>query len=378
MKIGLLTMPPISNYGGIIQAYALQTVLQRMGNDVNVLNRQYGGYGDSYYQKYRTIAIRKVKSILGKEDEYERYQKPFEYVIRKPQEFVNKYLKLTRPLYLTHELKKEARDNQYDAYVVGSDQIWRPKYVTNIYNYYLDFVKDKHAKKMAYAVSFGVDSWEYSDIETEVCGRLAKEFDAISVREDSGVKMCEKYLGVHAQHVLDPTILLDKQDYIELINKEDVASSDGDMFCYILDNSETKTKFIERISDQTGKKPYLCRPKFEPTNRNLDEHIEDCVFPSIVQWLQSFVDAEMVIVDSFHGAVFSIIFNKPFWVIKNQSRGEARFASLLKQFELSERLISEEELPKDLLKPIDWGRVNSIKTNLKNESLDFIRKTLNS
>ena len=378
MKVGLLTMPPISNYGGIIQAYALQTVLQRMGHDVMILNRQYGGYGDSYYQKYRTITTRKVKSFLGKKDEFTKYREPFEYVIHKPQEFVKKYLRLTRPLYLTHELEKEACRNQYEAYVVGSDQIWRPKYVTNIYNYYLDFVNDKNAKRMAYAVSFGVDTWEYNRIETDICARLAKCFNAISVREDSGLRLCDEYLGVNAQHVLDPTFLLDKQDYINIINNDVVSPCEGNLFCYILDNSEVKMRSIERISKLLSMKPYFCRPKLEPTNGNLDEHIEDCVFPSISQWLKSFVDAELVIVDSFHGAVFSIIFNKPFWVIKNKSRGEARFTSLLKQFCLSERLINEDIIPDDLLLPIDWNRVNEIKAQLQEESLNFIIKTLNS
>lgn len=378
MKVGILTMPPISNYGGIIQAYALQTVLQRMGHDVLILNRQYGGYGDSYYQKYRTIAVRMLKSLLGKEDEYTKYLKPFEYVTLKPQEFVKKYLRLTRPLCLTHELEKEACDNQFEAFVVGSDQVWRPKYVTNIYNYYLDFVKDNKATKIAYAVSFGVDTWEYNSVETEKCARLAKRFKAISVREDSGRQLCEEYLGVKAQHVLDPTLLLDKQDYISIIDNEDVYPSEGDMFCYILDNSETKTRYIENISKSTGMKPYFCRPKLDPSNNNLDQHIEDCVFPSVVQWLKSFFDAKMVIVDSFHGAVFSIIFNKPFWVIKNKKRGEARFASLLKQFDLSERFISEDVLPEDLFKPIDWSSVNAIRKQLQEESMSYLVRNINS
>ena len=96
----------------------------------------------------------------------------------------------------------------------------------------------------------------------------------------------------------------------------------------------------------------------------MKQRIEDCVFPSVTAWLRAFHDAEMTIVDSFHGMVFSILFNKPFWVIANPRRGTTRLTSLLRLFHLEDRLLPADRLdsldPAELSREIDWGRVNGI------------------
>ena len=191
---------------------------------------------------------------------------------------------------------------------------------------------------------------------------LAKKFDMITVREASGVELCKKYLDVEATQVLDPTMLLNKMDYIKLVENENEPQSPGDLFYYILDPCEEKQTLIHSLAEKYSLKPFTVMPKYQAETRtkaDVKKRIEDCVFPSVTSWLRAFVDAKMVVVDSFHGAVFSIIFNKPFWVVQNGHRGNARFDSLLSLFGLKERIINVEG-EADWDKSIDWETVNEI------------------
>src|SRR5690606_15864360 len=108
----------------------------------------------------------------------------------------------------------------FDTYIVGSDQCWRPKYSPNITNYFLDFLNDKqNVIRISYAASFGTSDWEFNEPETKMCRDLIQKFDAVSVRESSGIELCQKYLDKEAQHVLDPTMLLELDDYITKIGR---------------------------------------------------------------------------------------------------------------------------------------------------------------
>jgi len=113
------------------------------------------------------------------------------------------------------------------------------------------------------------------------------------------------------------------------------------------------------------------------TREDMKCRIGDFVFPRVTTWLQAFMDAEMTVVDSFHGAVFSIIFNKPFWVIGNEKRGMVRFTSLLKMFHLEDRLVDEAELDNlDFHKAIDWNEVNSILEEKRRASKELLLENL--
>ena len=168
-------------------------------------------------------------------------------------------------------------------------------------------------------------------------------------------------------HVLDPTMLLNNEDYIQLIEKEKEPKTNGGLFTYILDPDTKKSAFIQKVAKAKGIKAFQVLPKCQAETRTKEDvknNIEDCVFPCVTTWLRAFMDAEMTIVDSFHGMVFSIIFNKPFWVIGNVSRGMSRFTSLLKMFHLENRLLDENNLDDvDFFKPIDWVKVNCILEN---------------
>ena len=374
MKIGILTQPLYTNYGGLVQCYALQTVLQRMGHETVILqrefNRKYTFKGAClYYVKHF------VKLLMGKQSSwhYSVPQGKRDYIARYTSEFIKKNIKpRSKHCHTNEQLMHEVQLLKLDAIIVGSDQVWRPYYSPYQPNYFLDFLsEDSPVKRISYAASFGGDDWTFSEELTNQCAVLLKRFNSVSVREQSGIHLCKKHFGVDAVQVLDPTMLLEPMDYKALVSKNKAII--GNLFCYVLDRSVQKKKIIQLIADKTGLKPFESMPMLSDSTWNLYGEIDKCVYPPVEDWLSSFMEAEMVITDSFHGTVFSIIFNKPFWVIGNEGRGMARFNSLLSMFNLEDRLVNASSLDKEkLLATIDWGSVNNTRKHYQEESKQFI------
>ena len=369
MKIGILTQPLKTNYGGLLQNYALQQVLIRAGHTPITIDQ-----GDKIFPKWYVL-LSQIKWAILHIISPVRYPKPIDnkenpseeelaYISHNCQYFTDKYISHTPKCRMPKDFRKYSKKYDIDAFVVGSDQCWRPIYNVFLPEMFLSFVKDKHMKRIAYAASFGTDKWEMTPELTETCAQLAHKFDLVTVREDTGVELCRKYLGVEAVQALDPTMLLSKEDYIHLIETENEQQSKGTLFTYILDPTPTKDNLINRIADNIGLTQFTVLPKYQSEIRSTEDihnNIEDCVYPHVTAWLRAFLDAKMVIVDSFHGMVFSIIFNKPFWVIGNTKRGLSRFTSLLKLFSLEERLLDVDKLDNvDWNCPIDWKKVNFI------------------
>jgi exopolysaccharide biosynthesis predicted pyruvyltransferase EpsI len=238
----------------------------------------------------------------------------------------------------------------------------------------LDFApRDKI--KIAYAASFGVDTWEYSWKDTLKCRNLLRQFKAVSVREETAVTLCRKYFNVNALHVVDPTMLILSEKYKEKFHLSDSEKTSG-AFIYILDCSLLKSSVIDFVCNYLSLDKYAVMP--EALNKSTVVNIEKCVFPSIEFWLQKMYASDYVITDSFHGCVFSIILNRPFIVINNDSRGRARIISLLKNLELSDRLVfSLSEVEKILNTDINWESVNNELSKLREYSLEFLKEYLN-
>lgn len=385
MEIGILTQPLCQNYGGLLQNYALQQVLKKAGYNPHTIDHS------RREQKPELLSLL-VKGLIR----VRHYLVPFKYskpkyipnsketsIISKNTEyFIDKYIDRTKRV-CTHKVFLEiGTSKEYQAYIVGSDQCWRPEYNKSFLGeMFLDFVeKQEGIKRIAYAASFGKDRWNLPPNVIAKYSHLAKLFDLITVREDSGINLCKTYLGVDAIHVLDPTMLLLKEDYIRLIEQENEPKSPGNLFYYVLDPSTDKTLFIDSVAEQKGLTPFTVLPKYQAENRtksDIRNHIDDCVYPSVTSWLRAFMDAEMTIVDSFHGMVFSIIFNKPFWVIANKKRGLSRFSSMLELLRLEDRLIMDVTNSCDLNKTIDWAIVNVVLDDLRKKSLDLLYSSLN-
>lgn len=373
MKIGVLTLPLHNNFGGILQAYALQRILDRLGHNAILIDKsRYVSLGP-WYKKYPIYIKRGInRYILGKDiivkADVEQNRVP-KAIAKYTEPFIEKYIKRV----YTKDFSNIG-DTDFDAFIVGSDQIWRPQYFfTKIENAFLGFAKDWDVRRIAYAASFGTEEWEYTEEQTNNCAALLKKFNAVSVRESSAVRLCYDNFGVKAEHVLDPTMLLGKEDYIKLFKDYNAAQSDGNLFCYILDEGEVKKNIIECVEKEKGLKPFFVNSRYEDPNAPLEERIQQ----PVEKWLRAFHDAEFVITDSFHACVFSIIFNKPFIVYGNKERGLARFKSLLSIFGLEERIVSTKEgALKALTAPIDWNKVNLIHEQWKEKSMSFLIENL--
>lgn len=353
MKIGIITQPLLNNYGGILQNYAMQQVLKTLGHEPVTID---------YVAHYniKTIAVHNIKTIMllltGKSK-----RKFISYYRKRNSEieaFVAKNISLTKPIKRYGE--SVLKENNIEALVVGSDQVWRREYNNDLYAMYLSFAKV--GLKISYAASFGIDYWNYSDEQTKECAILAKQFKAVSVREESGIKLCNDYLGVDAVNVLDPTLLLPKEEYEKLcvsVEKPDEPT----LYAYILDINQEKREFLSKIA---AEKNLALKIVQADNNAKL----------SVPQWIAMFRDAEFIVTDSFHGTLFSIIFRKDFLTIGNKGRGMSRFTSVLPKFGLEERLVNDFSTDFQAKTEINWNAAEKLLEVEIEKSYEFLKRYL--
>lgn len=374
MKIAIMTQPLGHNYGGIMQAYALQKVLRNLGHEVITIDRQ------KDRQNIVLRALIKLKpviyKILGKKIYWKLTEKEKKYIFSGMTSFLDKYVIRTEIISSNRKLIRHFRTERYDIVLVGSDQVWRPSYSANIYNYFLDFkrVVNNPLKGIAYAASFGVDEWQFDPLQTKKCRELMCGFSAVSVREIDAIKMCKEYLGVSSEVVLDPTLLLDRNEYMRMCGVSDSFGGKG-VLRYILDDNECKSELVKEMAENLSMPIFSCQPASSLSHRNGKSLIE-YKYPPVLEWLKSFMDADYVITDSFHGCVFAIIFNKPFLAIGNSERGLSRFTSLLSALGLMDRLIlaGDTHFKISNFDNINWIDVNQRLMIEKEKSLEFINK----
>lgn len=364
----ILTQPLNNNYGGLLQAYALQTVVKSFGFDV-ATNRiklvEKNSIVRILLDYAKTILKKVVKTILrGRIYTHT-------IVLRDTNKFIDQYIQTEKISSISKRIIRN-----YDVFIVGSDQVFRKK-MSHVTKYFLEDLKDYSDKiKIAYAASFGTDDlFEWTDYDIKTCKQLAPKFNAISVREDTGIRIMKEKFGVVAEHVLDPTMLLCKEDYLRIIEKEDQVTRKNVLMTYILDESDEKKKMVELVKNQLGLMPLKVMPE-EKYNKKIKD-IEKCIFPSVSKWISGFRDADFVITDSFHGTVFSILFQKPFISISNDMRGVTRMSSLLKIFNLQNRLVStKNEISENVLSPIDYQQVNFVLDEWRIKSMSFLKTNL--
>ncbi len=349
MRIAIVTQPLMENYGGLLQNWALQRVLYREFPGAEVVTFDQVDWAAPWYLR----AGHAVKSLFRKADI--REETPFDLFRRR--------INATEKVRTIRGFRSLDRKYRPDVYIVGSDQVWRPGMVHLMDANFLGFAKCQ--RKVAYAASFGVDSWEFSDVQTARCGKLISDFSAVSVREADAVRLCDKHLGMKAIHVLDPTMLLSPGDYSEITTP--LSDSQGYIFTYILDSSTIKRQAVVHICKEMGLGE---KAAANDSDGNM-------VYPklSVEEWLGSIRDSRLVVCDSFHGAAFSILFNRDFVVLENPQRGNNRITSLLDIFGLSGRLVASGE-DAIALPPIDWDKVNRLKEQWVEKSLNFLHSSL--
>ena len=376
MKIGMISMQPHYNYGGILQCWALQHTLQKLGHKPDLIQLR-GKSNLSKFQKSR-IPLNSFKNfikryLLGhKEINWQlpwhpEYRFGNQYYL--DADFVDTNIKHTANIYNDRQLYKALKHEDYDAFVVGSDQVWREIYVPNIFHNFLDFLHpDDPRPRISYAASFGTSENYISKESLPRCIELLKLFDAVSVREVQGVDIVRKdFHRSQVEAVLDPTLLGNREVYESLISPKD-RNPNNKLLAYILDSIDEKEKILGEVSVSL---------ELEPIVVSSDDVANA---KTISQWLAMFTDAEFVVTDSFHGMVFSIMFQKPFIVIPNLGRGADRFSSLLGQLNLTERMIGDLESfltnKETLLQKPDYTSINETLTSLKERSIRFLKNSL--
>jgi hypothetical protein len=372
VRVSILTQPLGHNYGGLLQAYALQTYLMKIGCEVETLDRRmhqtFGNKTNTYLKNLARLSLRRIKTLPT--------VRKHNYIFRNLLDFRDKNLELSRRIASKAQLEEYYQKYAFDVVIVGSDQVWRPKYSPSLLNYYLDFLNglNSKAKRMSYAASFGVAEWEYTEEDTLTCKRLIRKFNAVSVREQSAVSLCQTYFGITPELVVDPTLLLETTDYEKLLcTNYSGGSSEGQIFSYMLDPKRDKHKIEQKISKILGRKIYSVMPEKNITQVPSNE-LEQCQYSKVETWLQGFKDAHFVVTDSFHGCIFSILFI----AVGNAARGLTRFNSLLSMFHLDDRMVCKaDELPDSIIEaPIDWERVNRIREKKVAAGRAFLRSNI--
>ncbi|NJX14039.1 polysaccharide pyruvyl transferase family protein [Tamlana crocina] len=355
-KIGILTYHYSNNYGAVLQAYSLQTVLTEKGHDTHIINLT------------PNLGLKgRLKTAITKP-----FAKTFNLF---RQNRLNLYPKSS---IFSNNLNSVDFKN-FDYLIVGSDQVWRKDYTRGLgYSYFLDFAP-KQTKKISYAASFGLDYYSGDQKDINVIKSLLKSFSLVTVREKSGVNICKELFETNAHMVLDPVLLSPKEAYSF---KDEVERPSGFITQYLLDASEKKVAFVKSIARSLDKEITLNYKqnsgRISLTNILFNRKKEK--FPEISEWIANIKNADLVITDSFHGVAFSILFNKEFICIYNEKRGKTRMQNILDTFNLRHRAISESEIDEfalSALKPIEFNKVNHILETQKEYSLNLLFSNIN-
>ena len=398
MKVAIVTLQLHTNYGGVLQAFALQRIIENLGNEVEIIQ-----LGEILPEPRGMNALRRIltrsfrKYVLGQRGveifRERRINGEFPIVGVEFVRFFREYMNIRHVSSFN-----EIGSDDYDAFVVGSDQVWRPKYNPNLLHSYLDFTwadAGRHdgsapaeaadgmsggwnVRRLAYAVSFGSDVWEYPKALTRRARRLAARFDALSFRELSGVENAGKHLGVSSETVLDPAMLFDADEYVSLIwrcggqckGRRKDFSRPLEILEYILDRTADTEALVTRLEGQLA----MPARRFLTANPRGRGEISLRVQPSVESWISGICGASYVITDSFHACVFSILFHRPFAVVGNRGRGLSRIEWLLGQLGLESRFVGNgDSLPGQ---DMGWDDVDARLDRLRSESMDFLKKNL--
>ena len=341
MKIGIMTFHWASNYGAILQCFALQKTLQLMGHNVQVVD---------YMPRRFELSLRRIIRL-------KEFLHPITLVYnvkkeKKLEKFRAKYLSCTKRFYTIKQLQMEC--NGFDVLISGSDQVMNPYFLAlgekgGSTAYFLDFGAST-AKRLTYAVSFGTTQYPASLLSK--VSPLVKKFNAISVRENTGISIIQA-MGKNAIVVPDPTLLFTAREYDDFLGLRTVIPQT--MLVYMLHN---RLPFIQ--------------------NRLPEENILTIKSESLEEWLHAIKNSKYVITNSFHGMVFSILFHVPFTIVLKTTENVGmndRFFTLLERLSLQDRIMAESDFM--VIKDnINWIDVDDRLSQLRKEGLDFLTNAL--
>ena len=295
-----------SNYGSSLTYYALGTILENMGKQILF------------------VPIAKVNGT------------PWEPAVQFTVRFLSKYFRVGK----AREYHKMYEFNQFcDCFMLGSDQMWTGN-TTNLvgYTFFLDFV-DKSKKKIAFATSFGHSDFYASEEVLATAGDYLRRFDAVSVREKSGIGICRDRFGVNAEQVIDPVFMCPAEQYDRLTENVHLPVPKKYLLCYILDPTPEKEAAARAIAEHEGLK-ILAVMGLKEYQSTKDWWNVGTVLPQITteEFLYYVKNCSYLLTDSHHGTCFAIIYKKPYAAVVNANRGVPRFETVADALDLRDRL----------------------------------------
>lgn len=371
--VGIMTYHKYYNYGTVLQAYALQKKIELLGYDSWIINfKQDNSVTGMELLVLRIKSIgRYIKNVNkyitenNNKKELERKCKEFDDFYRDNIKIKGEYYRNTKDMCANPPI--------YDAYVVGSDQTWNPYASKGPEAYLLPFVKDGK-KKGSYGPSVAVLS--LTEEQQEKYKRLLSDFAFLSCREKTGAELLENLLGRYVKPVLDPTFLLKKEEWSELIKNQN-DNTEPYILTYFLGEKKEHRKFVKQLRDKTGYKIISIPTAYL-------EMADDTVQKEWCgpdRFLELIKNATIVCTDSFHGMALSINMNKDFYSFCKTSHSEttsenSRITDVLEKFGLGKRLVELDTPVPDVLESIDYDKVNSILKREREDSESYLKNML--
>ena len=364
-KTATITFHAAHNYGSKLQAYALQQTILGLGYENEIINLRTERQKDLYTVFTKRKGLKYVFKNLSHLMYYHSLKKAYD----KFEQFVNNKLIMTKEYSTEDELKQA--DLKYDLYVAGSDQIWNPVPADFDWSYYLTFVQD--GRKISYAPSFGQLASKGNEVTMHKIADALSSFDAISVRERAAADNIQQLVGRIPTVVLDPTLLLQKEQWLDLIKNEKRLVKSDYIFFYTLFADSQRMNIVKRVSDATGLP--VVTSNFSNQYDVFNPFIK-CYDAGPLDFLTLIRDAKLVVVSSFHGTVFSTLLNVHFFAIDGMN--DARISTLLTTVGLEDREITISNVEEKCKNPysIDFENVNKRIEAARRPSMEYLRKSL--
>lgn len=367
---GIITIHKINNYGSVLQAYALQKVCEEMGYkaeiiDYNFPNQAHAGNRYASHQDTQPTEPRWIKLLYA--FELMRQHKGIEA-------FVQKYHQLSERQYDSPEALMNDVP-RYDVYITGSDQLWNPRYCNGDPAFMLHFAPDD-ALKISYAASVGTNAIpeDLKPLYKELLSRYAH----ISVRENSGVDVVKAVAGKDATVVLDPTLLLNRDQWNEIAAPKRQFKKKY-ILCYFLNYTFNAFPYVDELAQymqkQTG---YEIVRVARPPHHLGAPHTHYKVGASPEEFLALVRDAEMVLTTSFHGTAFAVNYGKPVCtVVKDKEASDSRQVSLMHNVGLDTQVLSvKDAMPDKSLFSYDISEEQARLESLRRASMDYLRNAI--
>ncbi len=346
MKISLLTFSKESNFGANLQCYALCKTLQGMGHNVDIIDIQLHKKAANWHD-----------SLLQLPMKWNFYL------------FRQKHLNFfTRKFKTVADLQNAEHKN--DLYIVGSDQVWNPDITKQLAPlvYFFSFLPDG-VRRISYAASFGTETWQ-SPALTEEVKTLLHKFNAVSVREQTGVAICQDTFGVDAQLVVDPTLLLTSYD--EICGKYNTMRETNELVYFTFRRNLAEQRVVAEFAKANNMQAMALR-----SNRPITG-FKRRVYVTVSEWLNSIRYSKLVVTNSYHCMVFCIVFHRKFVAVPAKAGRTTRQEGLLEQLGLSDHFCKETSdlyrtMEHVIHKDVDYAAIDKKIEMTREDSLNFLR-----